>query len=429
MRKRIILKHGQERRIFAGHPWVYDNEVKEILGTSGPAALEPGETADVESIGRTYLGRALVNPHSKIIARIYSPSKEGIDKGFFKRRFREAVERRNYDFSRESCRLVFAEADFLPGLIIDRFVGWPLDDVDHAVHEHPISFSSVESALGPPRSWLSIQFLTFGMDCRREEIFAALDEAFIWEKPSGIIEKSDVKVRELEGLTRREGLIRGSLPENGIVIFENGLPFVVRIRGGQKTGHFLDQSENRAFAASLMRHGGCALDAFCYTGGFTIHLARAGAAQVTAVDTSTPAINVLRKNACLNAVDHAIIPIQEDVFEVLRTMERTEKRFDMVVLDPPSFAKTHTALDDAVRGYREINQCGLRLLKPGGILVTCSCSHALNEYRFRRIIASAALDAERRLHQIAFRHQPPDHPILVGYDESLYLKAGFYRVL
>lgn len=429
VKKRIILKHGQEKRILAGRPWVYDNEVKEILGQAGPAALEPGETADVESVGKTYLGRAIVNPHSKIVARIYSPSKEGIDKGFFKRRLREAVARRNYDFSRESCRLVFAEADFLPGLVIDRFVGWSLDDVESAVYERPLSFSSVQSALGPPCSWLAIQFLIFGMDCRREEILAALDEALALGKPSGVVEKSDVRVRELEGLTRTEGLIRGSFPENGVVVFENGLPFVVHIKEGQKTGHFLDQSENRAFAASLMRHGGRALDAFCYTGGFAIHLARSGAAQVTAVDASASAMDVLRKNARLNGVERVITSIQGEAFETLRAMERSKEKFDVVVLDPPSFAKTHTDLKDAVRGYKEINLRALRLLKPGGVLATCSCSQALDEYRFRRVVADAALDAERRIYQIAFRYQSPDHPILLGYDESLYLKAGFYRAL
>jgi 23S rRNA (cytosine1962-C5)-methyltransferase len=429
VQKRIILKRGQERDILAGRPWVYDNEVKEILGASGAAALEPGETADVESVGKIYLGRALVNPHSKIIARIYSPSKEGIDKGFFKRRLREAMERRNYDFSHESCRLVFAEADFLPGLIIDRFVGWSLDDVENAAINSPLSFSSLETTLGPPDSWLAIQFLTFGMDRRREEILTALDETLASQKPRGIIEKSPTKMRELEGLPIAEGLIKGSFPQNGIVIIENGLAFAIRIEEGQKTGHFLDQRGNRAFAASLMRSGGSALDAFCYTGGFAIHLAAARAAKVIAVDSSADALNALKKNAVLNAVQNVVTAIQGDVFETLRSMERAKEKFDMVILDPPAFAKTHTVLKDAMRGYKEINLRALRLLKQGGILVTCSCSQALDEYKFRRIVAEAALDAERRLHQIAFHYQASDHPILVGYNESLYLKAGFYRAL
>jgi 23S rRNA (cytosine1962-C5)-methyltransferase len=429
VKKRIILKRGQEKHILAGRPWVYDNEVKEILGASGTAVLEPGETADVESVGKTYLGRALVNPHSKIIARIYSPSKEGVDKGFFKRRLREALERRNYDFSRESCRLVFAEADFLPGLIIDQFVGWPLDDFENAILDNPFSFSTLEKALGAPRSWLSIQFLTFGMDSRREEILAAIDETLALNKPHGIIEKSAAKVRELEGLPMTEGLISGSFPENGVVIIENGLAFAIHIEEGQKTGHFLDQSKNRAFAASLMRHGGSALDAFCYTGGFAINLAKAGAAQVIAVDSSTDALNTLKKNARLNAVDGAVTPVQGDVFDALRSMERSKEKFDMVVLDPPAFAKTRAVLQDAIRGYKEINLRALRLLKQGGVLATCSCSQALDEYKFRRVVADAALDAERRIHQIAFHYQSPDHPILIGYDESLYLKAGFYRAI
>jgi 23S rRNA (cytosine1962-C5)-methyltransferase len=466
--KRIILRRGEEGRILQGHPWVYDNEVDRVLSrhetADGGACFEPGECADVESERKEYLGRAIVNPHSKIIARIYSPSKEGMDKGFFKRRFREALQRRAgfRDLSRESARIVFAEADFLPGLIIDRFTGWPLADIDNlclarcgprcpdehemefreAAARRPLAFDSVLTALGSPQSWLSIQFLAWGMDCRREMIVEALEEVLdaICGSPAGIIEKSNVKVRELEGLPLREELLRGNFPAAGIVIFENGLPFAVNLPEGQKTGHFLDQRDNRLlagkFAAGLWAEAGGGsnplrvLDACSYTGGFGIHVLRATEqAMVSAVDASATALEGLWKNAALNGVEDRLTAIEADVFDALSNAERKKEKFDMIILDPPAFAKSRTVLTGALRGYKEINLRAIRLLRPGGILVTCSCSQALNEDRFKRMIAGAAADAKRRIYQLDFRCQGPDHPVLIGYDESLYLKCGFYRVL
>jgi 23S rRNA (cytosine1962-C5)-methyltransferase len=447
--KRIILKRGEEDRVKRGHPWVYDNEIDRVLegkaAGRGEAALTPGECADVESARKEYLGRAIVNPHSKIIARIYSPSKEGIDKGFFKRRVREALQRRAgfRNLSREPARIVFAEADFLPGLIIDRFIGWPLAELEAAVSFRPLSFELAEAALGPPESWLSVQFLAWGMDCRRDMIIEAAEEALgatQYSLPSGVIEKSAARVRELEGLPQREGLIRGTFPARGIVIFENGFPFGADLMEGQKTGHFLDQRDNRLlagnFAAMLGGEGGNetgplrVLDACSYTGGFGIHALRATEhATVTAADVSTTALEGLRKNAALNGVENRVTAIEADIFETLRALERKKETFDMVILDPPAFAKSRSALGEALRGYKEINLRAVKLLRPNGILVSCSCSHALDEARFKRMIGEAAADAERRLVQLDFRTQGPDHPVLVGYDESLYLKCGFYLVL
>jgi 23S rRNA (cytosine1962-C5)-methyltransferase len=493
--KRIILKGGEERRLLGGHPWVYDNEVARILGPTGPASLEPGELADVESSRKEYIGRAFVNPHSKIIARIYSPSKEGVDKGFFKRRLRQSVNRRRlgpgfpglasaglrfggggFDLYRESARIVFGEADFLPGLIVDRFVGWALEEAEALVPERPLRFETVEARLGPPRSWLSIQFLISGMDRRREEILLALEEVLGREGPAarleesgeqaapspegrtvplglpqGIIEKSSLKVREQEGLPPREGLLRGEFPPSGILIFENGFPFCVHPEEGQKTGHFLDQKENRLRAAvfalegASIRGGGQGekagregrelrvLDACAYTGGFGIHVARLSAdaglyATVNALDASASALETARKNAALNGVEDRINPVEADLFDALPRYERAKERFDLIILDPPAFAKSHTALEGALRGYKEINLRAIKLLARGGALVSCSCSQALDEGRFKRMIAEAAADAERRLVQIDFRYQAADHPILVGYDESLYLKCGYYRL-
>jgi 23S rRNA (cytosine1962-C5)-methyltransferase len=448
--KRIILKPGEEKRILLGHPWVYDNEAAHILAGPGhaqAAVCEGGELADVESSGKTYLGRAFVNPNSRIIARIYSPSKEGVDKGFFKRRFREALLRRRAngaDLYRESYRLAFAEADFLPGLIIDRFTGWPLDRFREALPGGSSGFSAAEDALGPASSWLSAQFLCYGMDVRRDLILEALEEVlaaplFTGEAapglPQGIYEKSAVKVRELEGLPLREGLLKGSFPKEGTVILENGLPFVIHLEEGQKTGHYMDQKDNRRLVREVCakmlseRSSLKVLDAFCYTGGFSIHAAAAGASPVVCVDSSAAALETLKENAALNGLEDKISTLEADVFDFLRQAERRKERFSLIILDPPAFAKSRSSLNDALRGYKEINLRALRLLEAGGILVSCSCSQALDDSRFRRMIAEAAADAKRRLHLLDFRFQAQDHPVLAGYDESLYLKCAFYRAV
>jgi 23S rRNA (cytosine1962-C5)-methyltransferase len=485
--KRIILKPGEERRILGGHPWVYNNETARILAPIPggfkpiePEELEGGELADVESSGKTYLGRAFVNPRSKIIARIYSPSKEGVDKGFFKRRIREAINRRftvphspgpwigpaGYDLYRESARLVFGEADFLPGLVIDRFVGWPFENIEAAFKDGgspeagfsgtPLTFERTESVLGPPSSWLSVQFLAWGMDSRREEILAALEEVLGRAQsgiktpnrensgedgenpavkirpplgtPAGIVERSSAKVRELEGLPLRSGLIRGSFPAGGIVIFENGFPFIVHLEEGQKTGHYLDQKENHLRTAAFAA-GARVLDLCAYTGGFGIHAARYNAASVTAVDSSAGALATAQRNALLNGAVNRFVTLEADVFELLRSYERAKERFDLLILDPPAFAKSRSVLEGALRGYKEINLQAIKLLSPGGVLVSCSCSQALPEDRFKAMIGEAAADAGRRIVQLDFRYQAADHPILIGYDESFYLKCGYYRVL
>jgi 23S rRNA (cytosine1962-C5)-methyltransferase len=423
---RIILKPGEEDRLLSGHPWVYDNEIaREIPDPSMCAGggLPAGGIADVESSRKRSLGRAFVNPNSKIRARIFSHSKEGVDRGFFKRRIRQAMERRlqDYDLQRESARLVFGEADFLPGLIVDRFVG----------HETGGDNS------GPAKSWLSLQLLTYAMDLRKGDIVDALKETLSWWPPemgpapglpAGMAERDEAHVRELEGLPLRSGILEGSVPEGGIIIKENGLPFFVDLMGGQKTGHLLDQKENRAFAARFAP-GRRVLDACCHSGGFAIHAAAAGAREVTALDVSAQALSAVRRNAELNGLSDRIRTLEGNVFDVLRDMERSGERFGLIILDPPAFAKSRTAIEGAARGYKEINLRAMNLLEKDGILVTCSCSQAMTEDLFRSMIAGAAMDAGKRLHQLAFRHQAPDHPVLLGFPESLYLKCGVYRAL
>jgi 23S rRNA (cytosine1962-C5)-methyltransferase len=474
--KRIILKAGEEGRILAGHPWVYDNEVEKILDgpTGRETVLEPGGLAEVEALfgqgcRSRYLGRAFTNPHSKIIARIYSPSKEGVDKGFFKRRFREAIGRRllyGYEgacnLARESGRLVFGEADFLPGLIIDRFVGWPLAEIEEDLPERPLDYDDAEGRLGPPPSWIAIQFLSFGMETRRDEIIAALEEVLssplsparrkILGPPRGIIERSAPRARELEGLPPGDGRIKGVFPPGGIVIFENGLPFVVDMEGGQKTGHFLDQRDNRLRAAACTAQLAepelplspppaiRVLDGCCGTGGFAIHILRLGdygfnsgaeAVPIVAdcVDSSSAALEALKINAALNGVEDRVRAVEADIFDFLREAERRGEVYDLAVLDPPAFAKTRSALGAAIRGYKEINLRAIKLLRAGGILISCSCSQVLDDEAFSRIIADAAADAERRLYLLEARSQAPDHPVLVGYGESRYLTCHIYRVM
>ncbi|MDR0525262.1 MAG: class I SAM-dependent rRNA methyltransferase [Spirochaetaceae bacterium] len=427
--KRIILKAGEEKRLLAGHPWVYDNEVDRILGNSGSASLQAGEIADVETPEKTYIGRAFVNPASKIIARLYSPSKEGVDKGFFKGRIRKALARRfMYDLTRESARIVFAEADFLPGLMVDRFVGWDLAEAERAVSNRPLAFRDVQNALGPPRAWLAVQFLIAGMDCRRDDIVLALEEVFAKDfgPLAGIVEKSGAAVRELEGLPKREGLLKGTLPSEGILLFENDFPFCARLEQGQKTGHYLDQKDNRRRLSRYVPVGGRVLDACAYTGGFGIHALRYGAGEAVAVDASRPALDAAQKNADLNGLDRRITFIEANIFDHLRSYSRHDG-FDMIILDPPGFAKSRSMLEEALRGYKEINLQAMRLLRPGGTLVTCSCSQVLGENRFKRMLTEAASDADCRLIQLDFRGQSGDHPILLGYDESNYLKCAFYR--
>jgi len=440
-----------------GHPWAYGNEIDLVLEGKEKAQLVPGECADVESARKKYLGRAIVNPNSKITARLYSSSKEGIDKGFFKRRIREAVLKRKFfrNLSVESARLVFAEADFLPGLIIDCFTGWPLSEIESAVTRRPITFDLVQSDLGPPHFWLSAQFLVWGMDCRRDMIIEALQEvitiaasadtengaavypaAFIPDGAlCGIIEKSAAHVRELEGLPLREGVLQGSFPESGIVIFEGGLPFIVDCAQGQKTGFFLDQRDNHVlcgkYAAMLQKESGKELrilDACSYTGGFGLHAINTQG-KLTMLDVSAAALETAKKNAALSGIADRVTVIEANVFDELRNLVKRKEQFDMVILDPPAFAKSRSSLEEALRGYKEINLRAIRLVRPGGVFITCSCSQAVDEITFRQMITDAAADAERRLIQLDFRFQAQDHPVLIGYGESLYLKCGFFRVL
>lgn len=391
---RVRLKKGRDKRLLSGHPWVYRTDIDAVRG---PAT--PGDVVLLENHRGKPLGLGYYNPLSFIAVRFLTPDpEETVDTAFFARRIERALEIRQRlfkDGATDAFRVVFAEADFLPGLIVDRF-----------------------GAL------LVVQFLTLGMEKRRHEILEALKEVL---HPEGIYERSDVEVRKKEGLEERAGWLYGE-GDTRVLIHENGIPFFVDVARGQKTGHFLDQRENRK-ALSLYVQGAKVLDCFTYTGGFGIHAAVFGAREVVGIDVSEWAVGVARDNARLNGVEEKVRFAVADVFEALREFCKKRESFDLVVLDPPAFVKGKEALEGALRGYKDINLFAMKLLPPGGILVTASCSHHMSEELFLEVLESAAHDARRRLQVLERRGQAQDHPVLLGYPESLYLKCFILRVL
>jgi 23S rRNA (cytosine1962-C5)-methyltransferase len=389
MAKVILTKH-RSNRIECGHPWVFKTEIDRIEGD-----FSPGDMVDVVSFKGRFLGRGYINPRSQITVRILTYDKdEPIDEEFFKRRIMDALKyRQTLGFS-GSFRVVYGEADFLPALIVDKF-----EDI------------------------LVVQTLALGMDRFKPVIVEVLKEVF---NPVGIYERNDVPVRELEGLSQQKGPLYGDF-EPVTVIEENGLKFYVDVENGQKTGYFLDQKENRRAIAPLVR-GADVLECFCYTGSFALCAAFFGARSVMAYDASKEAVELARKNAELNNLSHICGFEEGNAFDVLRRLYDKRQKFDVVILDPPAFAKNKHALENAVRGYKEINLRGMKLLRPGGFLITSSCSHHVSEILFWDIVESAAFDAGVRLRLVESRTQAKDHPILTSSDETRYLKFLMLQV-
>ncbi len=389
----VTLKPREDIRIRRGHPWIYDNEIASVEGS--PA---PGDEVRAQDSRGKFLGYGFFNPASKIRVRIFSHTAERADGEFFRGIFSAALawRKRFFDTETQSFRAVFGEADSAPGLIVDLFRGTPT----------------------APGCWLSTQFLSLGVARRKEAIVAALETVFATD---GISERSDAPVLAHEGIPASQGILAGSVPET-IFMQENGATFAVDIAGGQKTGWFLDQRANRAAAA---RHaaGRDVLDVFCNQGGFGILCAKAGATAVTAVDSSSSALAAAVRNAALNGVANRYATAEANAFDYLRELERSGRKFGLVVLDPPAFAKSRSAVEPAYRGYKEVNVRAMRLTARGGILVTCSCSHWFDAARFDAMIADAAFDCGRRYRVIEERSQDLDHPIVSGYDESRYLKC------
>ncbi|HEY8347991.1 MAG TPA: class I SAM-dependent rRNA methyltransferase [Symbiobacteriaceae bacterium] len=387
----VRLTRGRHERLRQGHPWVFQGEVERITGE-----YQPGDIVAVVDHRGSFVGKGYINPHSQILVRILTHRDEAVDRDFFRRRLQQAWAYRTRVLpDTTACRVVFAEADFLPGLIVDKF-----GDV------------------------LVVQTLSLGADRRLGEFADLLEEIF---HPRGIYERNDVPVRDLEGLPQRKGFLRGEFDPR-LVLEENGLKIVVDVAEGQKTGYFLDQRENR-LAVRRYAQGARVLDCFCNAGGFALNAAAAGAREVLAVDISAEALAAVRENAALNGLADRIQLREGNAFDILRQLDAAGEKFDVIVLDPPAFAKNKNSLEGAVRGYKEINLRALRMIVEGGFLITCSCSYHMKPDLFKAVVADAARDARRRLRLVEERAQAVDHPILVGYDESHYLKCHIYQVL
>ena len=384
----IILLPGKEKRVYAGHPWVFRSDIARSKGDP-----QPGDTVRVTASNGRFLAMAVYNPASQIALRVLSRRDEPIDQAFIYRRVQEAVDYRRRFADLRSCRLIFAESDGLPAVIVDSFGGV-----------------------------LSLQCLCLGMEKYKGMICDALMELL---HPDGIYERGDVPVRELEGLPQVTGVLRGHVPDK-VMIEENGVKFWVDVKNGQKTGFFLDQKENRAAIAPFVK-GAEVLDCFTHTGSFALHVARFGARHVTGVDISEFACQCARENAALNGFDQVDF-VAANAFDFLKEQCAAGAQYDVVILDPPAFTKTRHNLEAAERGYKEINLRGLKLLKNGGYLVTCSCSQHMLPGAFRDVVLSAAQDARVRLFQVEYRTQGRDHPILPAAPETQYLKCGIFRV-
>ena len=392
----IRLKRGEGRAFKAGGPWIYDNEISEILGD--PA---DGDVVAIEDYNGYPLGVGFLNRASTIAVRALS-RKPGtvIDEAFLEGRVRAAWQYRKDTVDTSSCRIIFGEADFLPGLVVDKF-----SDV------------------------LVVESLALGIDRLKSTILRVLVE--ILEEDGvfirGIYERSDAKVRLKEGMERVKGFLTEAF-DPVVEIVENGVRYLVDVAEGQKTGFFLDQKYNRLAIQPLAR-GGKVLDCFTHTGAFALNAAKGGANEVLGVDASQLGVDQATRNAELNGMSDRVRFECHDVFELLPELEKRGERFDLVILDPPAFTKSRASVKKAVTGYREINLRGIRLVKNGGYLATCSCSHFMTPELFTKTIGEAARDAKRRLRQVEYRTQSPDHPVLWGADQSLYLKFYIFQVV
>ncbi|MBX2926020.1 MAG: class I SAM-dependent rRNA methyltransferase [Chitinophagaceae bacterium] len=388
---KVYLRQKISNRVINGHPWIFANEVKETEGN--PSG---GETAEVYTHDKKFIGKGYINPRSQIIVRLLTRNRqEEINEDFFYRRLLEAWQYRRQIGYQENCRLIFGEADQLPQLIIDKF-----------------------------NDYFVLQTLALGIDVWKPAIVKAIEKIF---SPKGIYERNDVPVRELEGLPQQKGFLSAPFDTN-IVINENGLKFNVDIANGQKTGYFLDQQDNRRAIQHIVK-GADVLGAFCYTGTFEIHAAHYGAKSVLGLDISENACKQAARNAALNGYEKICRFECVNAFDVLKAWAKEGKQHDVVMLDPPSFTKTRENIQKAITGYKEINLRGMKLVKPGGFLVTSSCTNLVQPELFLEIIGMAAKDARRKLRQVTLQAQAADHPIIPGMENTNYLKFLIVQVL
>ena len=393
----VTLKKGAGRTLKEGGPWIYDNEIESIMGR-----FTDGDIVLVHDFDGYPLGRGFINRNSKLTVRMMTRNRDTeVDESFIRMRVKNAWEYRKKvmdDIS--SCRVIFGEADFLPGLVVDKFA-----DV------------------------LVVESLALGIDRFKEMIIDILKELMEADgiHIRGVYERSDAKVREQEGMERYKGFI-GAPFDTKVEIVENGVRYYVDVKDGQKTGFFLDQKYNRRAAAKLCK-GARVLDCFTHTGSFALNAGMAGAEHVTGVDASELGVAQARENAALNGLEDRVEFICEDVFDLLPRLEKQGEKFDVVILDPPAFTKSRSSIKKAVKGYREINLRGMKLVKDGGYLATCSCSHFMDYELFTQTIGQAARNVHKRLRQVEFRTQSPDHPILWGAGDSYYLKFYIFQVV
>ena len=391
----MILKKGEGRTLKAGGAWIFDKEIDKVEGTP-----EDGSLVEVRDFDGYGMGTGFYNSRSKIRVRMMSrKAGQPIDRDFLRMRVQNAWDYRKKTVDTSSCRIIFGEADFLPGLVVDKF-----SDV------------------------LVVQSLALGIDRMKEEILSLLVEVLRADgvEIRGIYERSDAKVREQEGLPRQKGFIGAEFPTR-VQIVENGVRYEVDVEDGQKTGFFLDQKYNRLAIQRLCRDARV-LDCFTHTGSFALNAGIAGASSVLGVDASQLAVDQARINAELNGLSDRVQFQCADVFDLLPELERQGEQFDVVILDPPAFAKSRASVKNATRGYRDINLRGMKLVRDGGYLATCSCSHFMTYELFTQTIAQAARSAHVRLRQVEYRTQAPDHPILWAADESYYLKFYIFQV-
>jgi 23S rRNA (cytosine1962-C5)-methyltransferase len=392
----VNLKKGEGRTLKSGGMWVFDNEIAGIDGD-----FTNGDMVEVHDFDGYFMGYGFINTNSKINVRIMSRYKENVvDAAFIENRVRAALEYRRNVIDMSSCRLIFGEADFLPGLVVDKF-----SDV------------------------LVVESLAMGIDRFKEQIIDCIKKVLSENGMSirGVYERSDAKVRLNEGMERVKGFI-GEPFDTKVLIEENGVKYYVDVEDGQKTGFFLDQKNNRRAIWPMAKNADKVLDCFTHTGSFALNAALAGAKSVIGVDASELAINQARENAILNGVQDRVSFECADVFEFLPKLEEKGEKFDLVILDPPAFTKSRNSIKNATKGYREINIRGMKLVKNGGYLATCSCSHFMDPDLYAKTIHEAARGARKRLRQIEYKTQAPDHPILWSADESLYLKFYIFQV-
>ncbi|MDF2802991.1 MAG: putative methylase [Anaerocolumna sp.] len=396
MEKSIVkLKKGEGRILKSGGMWVYDNEIDTITGE-----FVNGDLVYVHDFDNYYMGCGFINTNSKITVRIMSRIKgQEITKDFLVMRVRNAWEYRKKTVDTSSCRVIFGEADFLPGIVIDKF-----SDV------------------------LVVQSLALGIDKMKEDIIEILKNCMAEDgiQIRGVYERSDAKVRTNEGMERITGFI-GEEFDTKVEIVENEVKYMVDVAQGQKTGFFLDQKYNREAIKKICKDAKV-LDCFTHTGSFALNAGIAGAKSVLGVDASELGVGQAKENAVLNHLENTVDFLCADVFELLPELDKNQEKFDVVILDPPAFTKSRNSIKNAVKGYREINLRAMKLIKDGGYLATCSCSHFMTPELFAETIGQAAKNTRKRLRQVEYRTQAPDHPILWAADESYYLKFYIFQV-